>query len=43
MQGNIKGSMGPFIAVHYNGFLKASVQGYSKVSVGPLITVHYHG
>jgi hypothetical protein len=43
MQGYSKGSVGPFIPVHYNGSLEASMQGYFKGSVGPLIQVHYNG
>jgi hypothetical protein len=43
MQGYSKGSVRPFIPVHYNGLVDASMQGYSKKSVGPFITVHYNG
>jgi hypothetical protein len=43
MQGYSKGSVGPFILVHYNGLVEASMQGYSKGSVGPFIPVHYNG
>jgi hypothetical protein len=43
MQEYCKGSVGPFIPVHYNGLLEASMQGYSKGSVGPFISVHYNG
>jgi hypothetical protein len=42
MQGYIKWSFGPFVAVHYSGKLEASLQGYSKGSVGPFKTVHYN-
>jgi hypothetical protein len=41
MQGYIKGSVGPSISVHYNGYVEAYMQGYIKGSVGPSITVHY--
>jgi hypothetical protein len=43
MQDYSKSSVGPFIKVHYNGQVEASMQGYSKGSVGPFITVHYNG
>jgi hypothetical protein len=43
MQGNRKGSLGPSITVHYNGYLEAFMQGYSKGIFGPFITVHYNG
>jgi hypothetical protein len=43
MQGYSKGSKGPFIPVHYNGLVEASMQGYNRGSVGPLIPVHYNG
>jgi hypothetical protein len=42
MQGYIKGSVGPFITVHYNEYVE-SMQGYSKGSVGPFMTVNYKG
>jgi hypothetical protein len=32
----------PFIPVHYNGLLEASIQDYIKCSVGPFIPVHYN-
>jgi hypothetical protein len=43
MQGYCKGSVGPFIPTHFNGFVEASMQGYSKGSVGPFILDHYDG
>jgi hypothetical protein len=43
MQGYSKGSVGPFIPVHYNGLIQVSMQGYSKGSVGQFITIHYSG
>jgi hypothetical protein len=43
MQGYSKGSLGPYITVHYIGYVVASNQGYSKGSLGPSITVHYNG
>jgi hypothetical protein len=43
MQGYSKGSVGPSISVHYNGYLEASMQGYNKGSVGRSIPVHYNG
>jgi hypothetical protein len=43
MQGYRKGSKGPFITVHYNGYLEAYMQGYTKGSKVPFITVHYNG
>jgi hypothetical protein len=42
MQGYSKGSVEPFVTVHYNGQVEASMEGYSKGSVGPLITVHFN-
>jgi hypothetical protein len=42
MQGYSKGSVGPFIPVHYNCLVQASTQSYIKLSVGPFITVHYN-
>jgi hypothetical protein len=41
MQSYSKGSVEPFIPVHYNGNVAASIQGYNKGSVGPIIVVHY--
>jgi hypothetical protein len=41
MQVNSKGSTGPFIPVHYNGSIEASMQVYSKGSMGPFLPVHY--
>jgi hypothetical protein len=38
MQGYIKGSLGDFVMVHYNGYLEASMQGSNKGSFGPFIT-----
>jgi hypothetical protein len=35
MQGYIKASKGPFIPVHYNVYVEASMQGYKKGSRGP--------
>jgi hypothetical protein len=43
MQGYNKGSVRPFIPVHYNGLVEASMQGYSKGSVGHVILVEYNG
>jgi hypothetical protein len=43
MQGNIKVGVGPFITVHYNVLVEASMKGYSKGSAGPFITVHNNG
>jgi hypothetical protein len=43
MQGYSKGSVGPFITVHFNGYVEASMQGYNKGSVGPFMMVHYNG
>jgi hypothetical protein len=43
MQAYSKGSVGPFMTVHYNGYLEVSIQGYSKGSVGSFMTVHYNG
>jgi hypothetical protein len=40
MQGNSKGSVGPFIKLNYIGHVQESMQDYSKGSVGPLIMVH---
>jgi hypothetical protein len=39
----IKGSVGPFITVQYNGSVEASKQVYSKGSLGPYIKVRYNG
>jgi hypothetical protein len=36
MQGYIKGCVGHFIPVHYNGLVEASVPDYSMGSVGVL-------
>jgi hypothetical protein len=36
MQGYIKGSVGHFMPLHYNGLLEASVPEYSMGSVGAL-------
>jgi hypothetical protein len=43
MHGYFKGSEGPFIPVHFNGLVEASMQGYSMCSEGPFIPVHYNG
>jgi hypothetical protein len=43
MQGYNKGIVVPFITVHYNGYVEASMQGYSNSSVGPFMTVQYNG
>jgi hypothetical protein len=43
MQGYSKVSVGPFVKVHYNGYVEAYKQGYSKGSLGPFITVSYNG
>jgi hypothetical protein len=37
-----KGSVVPFLRVHYNGLVEASIQGYSIISVGSFILVHYN-
>jgi hypothetical protein len=42
MHGYSNGSVGPYMMVHYNVKVEASVQGYTKGSVGPFITVHYN-
>jgi hypothetical protein len=42
MQGYSKCSVGPFITVHYNGYVDASMQGYSNGSLGPSKTDHYY-
>jgi hypothetical protein len=34
MQGYSKGSVGPFMTVHYNVYVEGSLQVYSKVSLG---------
>jgi hypothetical protein len=43
MQAYVKGSFGPFIPVHYNGYVEGSTQSYSKGSSGPFMQVHYNG
>jgi hypothetical protein len=43
MQGFSKGSKGPYITVHYNGYIEASMQGYSRGTEEPSLTVHYNG
>jgi hypothetical protein len=43
MEGYSKDSERPFIPVHYNDYVEASMQGYSKGSDGPFIPVHYNG
>jgi hypothetical protein len=43
MQDYSKGSLGPFMPVHNNYCVEASMQGYSKGILGPFITVHYNG
>jgi hypothetical protein len=40
MQGYSKGSVGPFMTVHYNAYVEVSKQGYNNGSLGPFITVH---
>jgi hypothetical protein len=42
MQGYNKESLGPFMLVHYNRQVVASMQGYSKGSLGPFILVYYN-
>jgi hypothetical protein len=39
MQAYRKGSLGPLITFHYNGYLETTMQGYGKVNVGPFMTV----
>jgi hypothetical protein len=43
MLGYSKRIMGPFITVHYNGYVEVSMQGYCKSTMELLITVHYSG
>jgi hypothetical protein len=43
MQSYIKGSVGPFMTVQYNGLLEAYMQGYNMGSMGLFMTVHYYG
>jgi hypothetical protein len=43
MKGYSKGGVGPFIHLHYNVLVEASLQGCSKGSMGPFILVHYNG
>jgi hypothetical protein len=43
MQGYSKGSLGPFLPVHYNGLLEVCMQVYNNGSVGLFITVYYNG
>jgi hypothetical protein len=43
MQGYSKGSVGPFLLVHYNGQLQASMLFYNKASMWQFIAVHYNG
>jgi hypothetical protein len=43
MQGYSKGSVGPSITVHYNGYVEASILGYSKRNMGPFILVQHNG
>jgi hypothetical protein len=38
MQGYSKGSVGPFMTVHYNGYVEAFIKGYNKGSVVPFMT-----
>jgi hypothetical protein len=38
-----KGSVGPFMTIHYNGYVDASMEGYSKGNLGTFISVHYNG
>jgi hypothetical protein len=37
-----KGSVVPFLRVHYNGLLHATMQAYNKGRVGLFIPVHYN-
>jgi hypothetical protein len=43
MQGYSKGSMGPSITVHFNGYVGDCMQGYSKGIEWPFMPVHYNG
>jgi hypothetical protein len=38
-----KGSKGPSITVHYNGYVVSFMQGYSKGSKWPSTMVHFNG
>jgi hypothetical protein len=42
MQGYNNGSLESCIAVHYKGYVEASMQYYGKGSVEAFITVHYN-
>jgi hypothetical protein len=42
MQGYSKGSLGPFMLVHYNGYVETYMQTYSKGSLGPFMLVYYN-
>jgi hypothetical protein len=41
MQVYSKGSVGPFIPVHYNGLVEAYMIGYNKGSNVPFILLYY--
>jgi hypothetical protein len=43
VQGYSKGSVRPFIPIHYNDLVEDPMQGYSKGSKGSFILVHYIG